>query len=501
MVFCLVIFVVALTIGHSRKVGDFGAEPDFYGDYVVQADNILAGRPYTLRHHPPGYTLILAGVSRFTHDYFAAGKIMSACATASFGWFTYLLLKNLFGSRVALATTILSLIAVVPFSYLASTDMVGAFTIILALWVFLRRPVLTPWCVLLAGIFTEVAYLIRSQGIFVLVGVCVALMFVKTRKRTYQDHLLSFLIYASGFFLLTSPWLVSNWRTNGAAFAGTGHLQIALHFYHPLDDSVPLLDAFEFGSLFEVVMHDPPKLFKRYLNDVLLNYPGNLFVQAMRFPAYLFAGGGLLMLLGDLTRRRLVMLTVCLLGHLLLGLVGFQVRYYLFLFPCLFLFVCYFLFHRAVITNLQLRRFPKATLSWLLLTILAACQTIDARYQTKGRLASEPRHLIEIADFLRQRSSPQDAIFALQPHYAHLAGIRHVFPVKQTPDTYIETADHYLAKAKEISARYIAYSDIEAKIWPGFKSLANPDTVPDGLRLIYHHKPSNTLIYEVNTNG
>ena len=125
----------------------------------------------------------------------------------------------------------------------------------------------------------------------------------------------------------------------------------------------------------------------------------------------------------------------------------------------------------------------------------------DAYSRTRSALASEPRYLFEIADFLQKRSSPDDIVIALKGHYAYLAGLEQAFPVAQTPDDYLESADGYLMTAVSIGARYIIYSDYEASRWPGLKSLSDPDAVPSGYRLIYQHKPTNTLIYEIDSRA
>ncbi len=90
MVFCLLMLIVALIIGHFHQVGAYGVETDFYGNHARGAEELLAGRLMSSQYNYdfPGYTLLLAGISWFAGDPFVAGKIISAFATALLGWIT-----------------------------------------------------------------------------------------------------------------------------------------------------------------------------------------------------------------------------------------------------------------------------------------------------------------------------------------------------------------------------------------------------------------------------
>lgn len=146
-----------------------------------------------------------------------------------------------------------------------------------------------------------------------------------------------------------------------ATFASTAYLQVAAHFFHPQDDEfITNVQAMRshFNSFSEVLLYNQPKLIARYLQDVLfLNIP-KLFlpkslIDNLSFPVYqlvlaiplFFVITGLFFLLKDtrqkkdrLAQKRIAFLLLNLLGYLLLGLVGFHRRYYLFLFPLVFHF-------------------------------------------------------------------------------------------------------------------------------------------------------------------
>ena len=503
---CVAVLILALAVGHLHQVGGFGVETDFYGIYAVQAENLMAGRAYTYLNHPPGYPFLLATASVVARDLFMASKIISAIATAFFGWFTYLTFKGLFNPQIALATTMLLLPATFQYSFLAASDIVGAVMIALALWGLLRTPRLTMGTCLLAGLFAGAAYLVRSNALFVAVGAVFSLLVFDPDQESMRDRLARAGLFAFAALLAASPWLVMNWRTNGSPLASAAYLQVATHVYMPdlnaelsaaLRERVEspaaaisrLQVAADFNSFVDVVSHDPPVFLRKYLGSVF-SYAGRLAVEGLQFPAYVVGPIGLVLMLGDLSRRRLTYLVGCLFGYLPLALVGFHVRYYLFLLPVGFLLVAYAIF-RTMPGEYRLFNL-RVPVRWLALLIIAAFLSASAYREVSNAIAAEPRYLFEIAEFLRNRSSPGDIIIGRKPHLAYLAGLKDTFP-------FVHTAEAYLTKARERRARYVVYSAYEAWQWPGLRSLKDPVALPSGLKLIYHHRPSRTLIYEVDS--
>lgn len=504
---CIATCLLALVIGYFRIVGAFGVESDFYEVYAPQADNILAGRSYTYQHNPPGYCLLLAAVTLLIGNTFVAGKLISAFSTAIFGWVSYLLLKSLFGYRIAFILTILLLLALIPSSFLAATDVVSAAVISLTLWIFLSQPLLVINCFWL-GFVTGIAYLMRGNAIFVSVGIVFSIVFINFERLTWQNRLVKAAIFTTGVLLITFPWFIYSWKVNGSAFTSTAYLQVAAHFYHPQDDEfITNLQEMRshFHSLSEVLLYNPPKLIAKYVQDVLFLNVSKLFlpksfIDNLSFPVYqlvvaiplLLVNTGLFFLLRDtfqkqnrLTQKRIAFILINFLGYLLLGLVGFHRRYYLFLFPLIFTLVIYPFVTLPIKTS-----FYRLIFNWIFVLNLVFLLSTAAYVETRVILTSEPKYLLEVATFLKNYSVPNETIIIRKPHLAYLANLKADFPLAMT-------ANEYLDKAKEINARYIAYSDYEASLWIGLKSLSNPKALPSEFSLIYSHLPTNTLIYEI----
>ena len=147
---CVAAVIIGLVLGSGRSTANYGHERDFYDTWAPRADAPFDVGHYSrgenelgyplLRNHPPGYSLLLAAGNTSTGDSFRTALIFSALAAGLFGWISYLLLVALFDRQVALAGTILLLIAIIPFSFVASTDLVGGVAVVLPVWILVRKP-------------------------------------------------------------------------------------------------------------------------------------------------------------------------------------------------------------------------------------------------------------------------------------------------------------------------------------------------------------------------
>jgi 4-amino-4-deoxy-L-arabinose transferase-like glycosyltransferase len=484
---------LGLVLAYFHKVGTYAVETDFYGLYVEQALGLLAGEPYTFTQNPPGYVLLLGGASRLIGDPFVAGKVLSAVAAGALGWLTYGLVRPLFGARVALASTMLVVAALIPYSFIAGTDLVGAALIVLPIVVFLRRDAITPGLCAAAGAAAGVAYMVRANALFLVIGFALALLLLLGRDTSWVTRVRNVALMIGAFVLVTSPWMLYNWQVAGSPLASRTYLQVAAHFYHPEGDwSGTALEELSgsFASMGDVIRHDPKRVASVYLKDALVSSPIQLAREALRLPLVLFAAMGLLLLLVRWTPRRLALLLIFALGYLLLGLVGFYVRYYLFLFPLLFLLVAYALLDRDTAVRLPGRRLSRVPVNAIVFAGLLAFVLRASLLDTRGIIANEPRQLFDVAEVLKQHASAEDMLIARKPHLAYLAGVRYDFPLANTPG-------EFHGWARENGARFLLYNDEEAALWRGLQAFADPGAVSPDFRLLYRHERNNTLLYEI----
>jgi hypothetical protein len=485
--------LLAVLLGYYHRVGDYGVETDFYGGYAPQAANILAGRPYTYRTNPPGYSVLLASASLLTGgNFFAAGKLLSAIATTVFGTVAYLLLKSLFDARVAIAATLLTLLAMFPYPFLASTDMVSAATMLVPIWIILRRTQRWPAAALLAGAFSGIAFLVRYNAVVLVPGIAFGLLVLNVTRLDLVRRFQGAGLFFAAFLLTTAPWLLWNWQHYGSPLASTAHAQIGARFFHPAGDlGLGVQESgLKFQSLTDVLLYDPVSLLEQYVKDVAYFYPALLAERGLGFPAYLFAGAGFLFLLRDVTCRRLTYFVLCALAYLQMGLVGFYERYHLSVYPLLFLAVAYFLFHPRLIAVFSGLQFPRTAPSRALFAGIALSLAYHVYDVSTDVIGSEPRHLLAAADWLRARSAHGDTVVAWKPHLPYLAGLPGASIVA-------DNAEDFLAASRKQGARYIVYSSFEAGFWPGLESLRDPAALPDDFRPVYRDEPSGLVIYDI----
>jgi 4-amino-4-deoxy-L-arabinose transferase-like glycosyltransferase len=488
---CLAALLLALGLGVMHRIGGFSLETDFYNWYAPQAVGLLHGEPYTFRHNPPGYILLLAGATRLVGEPFLAAKLLSALATAALGWVCYRLARALFDPRVALGATVLLLLSLVPYSFRAMPDLLGALATVVPIWLVLCREPLVWRDAAIAGVVAGCAYLLRANTVFLLPALGLVLL-VLPRGLPARARLTLPALFAAGFLVATVPWFAWNAARYGSPTAGTPQLQVALHFYAPHGDiygeQMSLYEG-RFHSLIDVLTYRPARVLRMYVSDVLIDYPAALAAEVLTFPAYLFLGAGLLVMLRRGGARRLAWLLVTAFGYLLLGLVGFYPRYHLFVFPVLFVLVAYFLLSdepgAAGAPAAALGRWRWIACLW----VLAGAAYATASALEKG-FDREPRYLLRFAEELRREARPGEAMVSGKPQLAWVARLRRIVPAQESPEAF-------LAHAGSLGARYFTYSPIEATIYPALAALRDPTAVADRFTLRFRDAGSGTLVYEI----
>lgn len=493
IVCCMAALAFGAIVSSVHELGTFSVESDFYASFAVQAKRLLAGQPYTYRFHPPGYSLLLAGVSRLVHgDLFLASKLMTAASTALLGWVSYLLLRRLWGPLVALVALMLLLLRLLPFSFLAATDVVFALSVLVPVWVLFRRRPARLTC-FLAGVLVGAAYLIRSNAIFLAVAAPLVWLAVDVFDQPLLLRAQQAALVVAGWLVCVTPWLVVNWRLNGSPFASENHLHLASHFYGKGRDElgVTLREAGQTGRFkgaLDVWRYDPLRLTRQYAASLLCRYPRRMATSILQWPTLLAAIAGLALFLRRRRRKQLAVALVFAAGYLILGLVEFQVRYYVFLFPLLFGVAACGLWSRP------LRRVRLAGVSLSVLATVACALVLGAHSVSAGRrtVYSEPRYLLPMADMLRTRATPDNILVAQKPHLAYLAGMQWDFVLGHTPQEFLDGA-------RSLGARYIEYSDLEASNWPGLSCLKDPAALPKEFTAIYQDAAhSHTVLYELH---
>jgi hypothetical protein len=380
-----------------------------------------------------------------------------------------------------------------PYAFLASADMPANLALVLTMWLLLRRET-TPGLCFQVGLAAGVAYLLRYNALFLLAGVPLLLLTAGDPAEPWRSRLTKVGWFLGAALTVMAPWLLVNWHRNGSPFASDLYQQVAARFYHPQGDAfVWATDEMgrKFNSAWEVLLYDPWRFTKMFVKDVAYVKAHGLAWRVLEFPSILFAGAGLLLYVHQLTRRRAAFLILCLAGYLLHGLAGFAVRFYFFLFPLLFLAVVLpiFQWERLPLPRSGGRREWAA--GWWVFGLLALASVYHAYVSTTWFLQTEPKYLIEAAAVVKSRAVAGDRIMAIEPHLSYLTKL----PFRS--GAVANSLDRYVETVTAEGIHFLVYSKHEEEYWPGLRVLSQPDQVPKSLQVIYEHKPSSTIIYEV----
>ncbi len=115
------------------------------------------------------------------------------------------------------------------------------------------------------------------------------------------------------------------------------------------------------------------------------------------------------------TEKQTAFLLLNLLGYLLLGLVGFHRRYYLFWFPLIFTSLIY-----PFVIFPGKPRLYRLAFNWIFIIHLVFVLSAAAYIETKLIIVYEPKHLLEVAAFLKTSSLHNETIIVRKSHLAYL---------------------------------------------------------------------------------
>ncbi|MFA5688028.1 MAG: glycosyltransferase family 39 protein [Kiritimatiellales bacterium] len=231
---------------------------------TFNGDALIERHPELFR--PPMYPAILAAQFKFydlvgvnifpNNDEFIGMRIYPAeqwvilplhhFFTGMAGLMMYLLGKNLFSKKIALAgvTTYFLTNAVWCDSLLGTGIPVlvffilsAAYFLILALVRRRERKSRWGWLVLfgLSILFSGAAFLTSYPAIPVIIGLALFTLLMGT-KRQRSGHLVFF--YLTGALLIASPWLMNNYRISGSPFGLALHMALAGTDNYPSNDSL-----------------------------------------------------------------------------------------------------------------------------------------------------------------------------------------------------------------------------------------------------------------------
>ena len=467
-------------------IGDINIESDFYGDLVIAAQNLAAGR-FSVNDFPfkgPLYAFALTPARWIAGEWYRGAVVLSALSAGLFLLLAYRLTLRLFDRRTAVLSMLTASLVVEFFmlSHRAVTDVLflllslGSMACTVLPGGSLRRHAAAGW---LAGL----AFLTRYNGVALVCGGALVLALVNPDSLARRQRLKALALYLGAFLFVCAPWFLANWRETGSLLA-TRNVQnvVAAFFGATRWQGDPTVES---QSLPALVSRDPVYIATRYAAN-LTEHASKILSQLLGWPMALFPlAGSLGFAIRPPTRRQTALYVFAVAYWLCMGIVFYASRFFL---PLVLpsLAAGFSLVRRGSAGTSRLgaglqrwvqargrRRIALSVLSTFLL-VLAVVQVRRIGASERKLYGGRPLYILEAAPVLaRQASASRPRLLARKGHMAYYAGFDY------TPySTKVRSLEELVGLARSVNAEYIVHSSIEYLLLPHLLFLAVADTVP-----------------------
>ena len=489
---------VFLAVAANRRIGTYGLETDFYGDYAPDADRLRAGEFPQNTFQGPGYPAILALAEYAVKDPFRAGRLISATSAAVVGLLAFFLFRRLFGYWSGIGSQLLVLVGGLfpQLAVTASTDMVFLMLCLAALVAFGRTDRSAHWRAGVSGLLTGMAFLTRYNGVFLIPVVLAGIGVLKSFGPGLWRRIQSSGVFLGVSFVVALPWFYANLRHNGSALFNENYLNIATEFYgdrfgaDKTGDGTSIMSE-KFHSFGEVVRYDPMRIARRY--------PGNLLGSLRRSLSTQLVGPfvGLAAVVGAVfalwSRRSGFLVIVALAGaiyFLLMALNHWEARYYLF--PAV-LFAGLAAYAVVRLADLAARpaknSLPARIAGVLAFAVLWAMSLRASARDVRAFLRTEPVEVLEACAYLQANGIRDARILSRKPHLASVCQQQSVaFPRVLS----VEELRRWL---ETNPVDYVVISSVELSRRGGVASLGDPAAAPPWLSAVWTHRDPTFILY------
>ncbi|NOY79200.1 MAG: glycosyltransferase family 39 protein [Calditrichaeota bacterium] len=496
LVYFLLVIAIFLGIysyfGAQRSVPSYNVETDFVGSYGLDAQNILHGKMVQEQDHGPVYAIAVAFLTVFVGDVFHAGVVLSILSAILLGIGLYLILKNLYNFRIALFSMLLLDIVLLPYSFVVGLDIFFAMLFTFSIYFFIRRFDFNTRDLVLAGTFASLAFLVRYISVILPIAAFIILFFASDGF-SIGEKIKKYIVFLIPIGVLMIPWYFIS-RTIHPEFSAPGlSAAMAWDFYGPGTpfggDERRLIDP-RFYSVTSVVFYDFKHFVFHYLHNIVDRFQ-SFSLLGLKFPAYYFLVPGIILAFLKSTKKQVVLFLYPVIGFLILCLVNYINRYYLFLFPFAVFWIVFFFFMDWDVKSPLSDLFSYKNIA-IVLYLLTALFLFKTSYsESRVIIQREPRELLQVAHFLQGISRKGDRVIERKPNLAFLAGLKDEFFPR------VDSIDKLLDYAKKRKARFILYGPIEAKKRPQLKELYKTNFSYPGIKRIYIVNHPKLILYEI----
>lgn len=494
-------FVLMTIISFAyHKIGDYGIETDFFWSYVPQAQAFLDGAIEIDKYRGPLYPIILGIVQLITGNYFSAGILIAVFSASMVVYFIYNILRLLFNPLVALITTVLMAVntTFILYTYSAGTDMFFFLLVSGALY-FLFKSKEYKWLnIVILGLFAGLAYITRYNGIFLVISAAVVILLINIFHTTWVKRLIATAIFIGTFFLIITPWGIYTSKEKGKAFWNQNYQNVAYEF---LAKGEMGWDEFwyqgnrdKYTSLSQVIMKEPGKFFKQYINNGF-DHLGKDLGSLIGWHISIFSLLGLLLLFTKApTRQQWAYYLASVLFFGVLMLVFYSERFSLFLIPFYTVFGVSVLFVENKFLKDKIIKSPALTI--LIAGILIIWTFSNSYKYNSENINSGDKNLLKLkeqfdkAEPLNMRG---DKILSRKAHIAYYLGLE--MPWVKLSNNYYEQ----MALIWRNGIDYVSYGNWE--MGRGLNFLQDPNKLPPNFEMIAYSVQKNKVIAPLEDNN
>jgi len=407
----LYVLILAYPV-HLHRVGGFS---DFYVRFAPDADRIAAGEFPQNTYNPPGYPVLLALASPLTGDHFTSGKWMSLLAAGLIGVLIFCLVRRLFGPGPALLAVPIVLLSH-SFTTYSITAMADVPFLCVCLGALLATTIDRParwWPAILGGLLSGAAYLIRYNGVFLLVPGLLGMLW-REDARTSGSKLGA--VYLGSFLLTIASWGWLNYTHHGSPVYSTNYLDVVRAFR--LDGG-----GRPFTSFADVVSRDPGRLAWGYAGNVGPTLVNGFGASLALLPVGPLAAVGIVLSLVRHRRRPVILVLVGALTFvLLMSFTHWERRYHFFPLACYSGFAAFAVFQigHAVGRILGSPMAARIVMTALVLVVVipSGGRAWDA---VRISLKRQPIELLPAARYLDSVAPPGATVMAVRAQIAYLS--------------------------------------------------------------------------------
>ena len=268
--FFIIIFSIAFFQNNFMKDGDFFA-------FAIQGEQILFGDGEGVKFMtgPPTGAAMYALFNLLFDDFFITGKIVALLSGTGIVFFSYYIIRNIFGHKIAIVGQLL--VAFTPKIDVLSLQTVNelpAIFFIFASLYFATKKDLKFSDIIIVGALIGVACLFRYQAIMVLFGFMV---FMLIRSKKIRINLLHVVVLGIVFLIAFSPLLIYNYTTHGVLIDTSGNYELINKTKYQTPDWVEKLKIEAMRESPTNFFIDPDLFFKNYFYNVFYHNPDKLF--------------------------------------------------------------------------------------------------------------------------------------------------------------------------------------------------------------------------------